>query len=145
MNIIFKKIKPKAIIPQYETSQSAGMDIRACLEKQIILSPMQRVLVPTGLAVEIESGFEVQVRARSGLALKNGISLVNGIGTIDSDYRGEIGIILVNLGEEKFIIHDGDRIAQLVVAKYETPSVIEQTNLTETTRQTGGFGSTGIK
>lgn len=145
MNIIFKKLKNTAIIPKYETSHSAGMDIRACLDGPIDLAPMQRVLVPTGLAVEVESGYEIQVRARSGLALKNGISLVNGIGTIDSDYRGEIGVILINLGEENFVINNGDRIAQLVISKYEIGKVIEQDNLSKTDRQQGGFGSTGIK
>jgi len=145
MNIIFKKLKNSAIIPKYETSHSAGMDIRACLDSPIDLAPMQRVLVPTGLAVEVESGYEIQVRARSGLALKNGISLVNGIGTIDSDYRGEIGVILINLGEENFVINNGDRIAQLVISKYEIGKVIEQDNLSKTDRQQGGFGSTGIK
>lgn len=145
MNIIFKKLKNTAITPKYETSHSAGMDIRACLDSPIDLAPMQRVLVPTGLAVEVESGYEIQVRARSGLALKNGISLVNGIGTIDSDYRGEIGVILINLGEENFVINNGDRIAQLVISKYEIGKVIEQDNLSKTDRQQGGFGSTGIK
>jgi len=145
MNIIFKKLKNSVIIPKYETSHSAGMDIRACLDSPIDLAPMQRVLVPTGLAVEVESGYEIQVRARSGLALKNGISLVNGIGTIDSDYRGEIGVILINLGEENFVINNGDRIAQLVISKYEIGKVIEQDNLSKTDRQQGGFGSTGIK
>ncbi len=145
MNIIFKKLKNTAIIPKYETSHSAGMDIRACLDSPIDLAPMQRVLVPTGLAVEVESGYEIQIRARSGLALKNGISLVNGIGTIDSDYRGEIGVILINLGEENFVINNGDRIAQLVISKYEIGKVIEQDNLSKTDRQQGGFGSTGIK
>ena len=145
MNIIFKKLKNSAITPKYETSHSAGMDIRACLVDPIDLAPMQRVLVPTGLAVEVESGYEIQVRARSGLALKNGISLVNGIGTIDSDYRGEIGVILINLGEENFVINNGDRIAQLVISKYEIGKVIEQDNLSKTDRQQGGFGSTGIK
>ena len=145
MNIIFKKLKNTAIIPKYETSHSAGMDIRACLDGPIDLAPMQRVLVPTGLAVEVESGYEIQVRARSGLALKNGISLVNGIGKIDSDYRGEIGVILINLGEENFVINNGDRIAQLVISKYEIGKVIEQDNLSKTDRQQGGFGSTGIK
>lgn len=143
MVIKFSKLSKRAIIPKYETPQSAGMDIRACLDKPIILSSMERVLVPTGLAVEVEQGYEVQVRARSGLALKNGISLVNGIGTIDSDYRGEIGIILINLGTDNFTINDGDRIAQLVVAKYETPDITRQKNLSQTSRQAGGFGSTG--
>ena len=144
MVIKFNKINQQAEIPKYETPQSAGMDIRACLESPMLIRPMERVLVPTGLAVELENGFEVQVRARSGLALKNGISLVNGIGTIDSDYRGEIGVILVNLGQEDFIINNGDRIAQLVIARYEKPDIIEESKLSKSTRHAGGFGSTGL-
>jgi dUTP pyrophosphatase len=144
MVIKFNKLNQKAEIPKYETPQSSGMDIRACLESPMLIRPMERVLVPTGLAVELENGFEVQVRARSGLALKNGISLVNGIGTIDSDYRGEIGVILVNLGQEDFIINNGDRIAQLVIARYEKPDIIEESKLSKSTRQAGGFGSTGL-
>jgi dUTP pyrophosphatase len=125
--------------------QSAGMDIRACINKTILLKPLERALIPTGLAVEVENGYEVQVRARSGLALKNGICLANGIGTIDSDYRGEIGVILINLGQEDFVVNNGDRIAQLVVMKHETPIIIEDENLSDSKRQSGGFGSTGLK
>lgn len=132
-------------MPAYETSQSAGMDIRACINKTILLKPLERALIPTGLAVEVENGYEVQVRARSGLALKNGICLANGIGTIDSDYRGEIGVILINLGQEDFVVNNGDRIAQLVVMKHETPIIIEDENLSDSKRQSGGFGSTGLK
>lgn len=132
-------------MPAYETPQSAGMDIRACINKTILLKPLERALIPTGLAVEVENGYEVQVRARSGLALKNGICLANGIGTIDSDYRGEIGVILINLGQEDFVVNNGDRIAQLVVMKHETPIIIEDENLSDSKRQSGGFGSTGLK
>ncbi len=132
-------------MPAYETSQSAGMDIRACINKTILLKPLERALIPTGLAVEVQNGYEVQVRARSGLALKNGICLANGIGTIDSDYRGEIGVILINLGQEDFVVNNGDRIAQLVVMKHETPIIIEDENLSDSKRQSGGFGSTGLK
>ncbi len=132
-------------MPAYETPHSAGMDIRACINKTILLKPLERALIPTGLAVEVENGYEVQVRARSGLALKNGICLANGIGTIDSDYRGEIGVILINLGQEDFVVNNGDRIAQLVVMKHETPIIIEDENLSDSKRQSGGFGSTGLK
>ena len=132
-------------MPAYETPHSAGMDIRACINKTILLKPLERALIPTGLAVEVKNGYEVQVRARSGLALKNGICLANGIGTIDSDYRGEIGVILINLGQEDFVVNNGDRIAQLVVMKHETPIIIEDENLSDSKRQSGGFGSTGLK
>jgi dUTP pyrophosphatase len=145
MKIKFKKINKLANMPAYETSQSAGMDIRACINKTILLKPLERALIPTGLAVEVQNGYEVQVRARSGLALKNGICLANGIGTIDSDYRGEIGVILINLGQEDFVVNNGDRIAQLVVMKHETPIIIEDENLSDSKRQSGGFGSTGLK
>jgi dUTP pyrophosphatase len=145
MKIKFKKINKLANMPAYETPQSAGMDIRACINKTVLLKPLERALIPTGLAVEVKNGYEVQVRARSGLALKNGICLANGIGTIDSDYRGEIGVILINLGQEDFVVNNGDRIAQLVVMKHETPIIIEDENLSDSERQSGGFGSTGLK
>ena len=132
-------------LPSYETKGSSGMDIRANLNEPIILKQMERKLVPTGIYAEIPEGYEIQVRARSGLALKHGISLVNGIGTIDSDYRGEIGIILINLGEEDFEINNGDRIAQLVVIKYERVEIKEVKELSDTKRDSGGFGSSGIK
>jgi dUTP pyrophosphatase len=144
MIVKFNKVKPGATLPSYQTDQSAGMDVSAFLEEPIIIKPLQRSIVPTGLAVEVPEGFEVQVRARSGLSAKYGISLVNGIGTIDADYRGEIGVILVNLGEKDFVINNGDRVAQLVVAKYEKVEIIESNILSETQRGSGGFGSTGI-
>ena len=131
-------------IPEYETSGSAGMDIRAYLDAPIELLPGKRVLVPTGLFMEIPVGYEVQIRARSGLAIKHGIGLVNGIGTIDSDYRGEIKVALINWGDEAFIINDGDRIAQMVVCKYEQAEIVKADTLSETERGQGGFGHTGI-
>ncbi|MFT7588973.1 MAG: dUTP pyrophosphatase [Limisphaerales bacterium] len=140
IQIINKSDNP---IPAYETSAAAGMDLRAFLADPIILQPGMRQLIPTGLFFEIEPGFEVQIRARSGLAIKHGISLVNGPGTIDSDYRGEIGIILINHGELPFEIKSGDRIAQMVMARYERVEWQERSTLNDTARGTGGFGSTG--
>lgn len=131
-------------LPEYETAGSAGMDIRAFLDEPVILKPGKRALITTGLFVEIPEGYEIQIRARSGLAIKKGIGLVNGIGTIDSDYRGEIGVILINWGEEDFVINDGDRIAQMVAAKYERIEFEEVDELAKSERNTGGFGSTGV-
>lgn len=132
------------ILPKYETEGSAGMDIRANLDRPIQIKPQERALVPTGLFLEIPKGYEVQIRARSGLAVKYGIGLVNGIGTIDSDYRGEIKVALINWGNETFVINDGDRIAQMVAARYEKADLIEADELSETERGSGGFGHTGI-
>lgn len=131
-------------LPAYETEGSAGMDIRACLKEPVVIGAGKRALIPTGLFFEIPCGYEVQIRARSGLAIKHGIGLANGIGTIDSDYRGEIKVILMNWGEEDFTVNDGDRIAQMVVAKYERAELIEAEELSETERGSGGFGHTGI-
>lgn len=131
-------------LPEYETELSAGMDVRAFIENPINLKPLERTLVKTGLYVELEKGFEIQVRPRSGLALKKGITVLNSPGTIDADYRGEIGIILINLSKEKFIINSGDRIAQLVVCKYEQPIIKLSDSLGETLRGKKGFGSTGV-
>lgn len=131
-------------LPAYETKGSAGVDLQAHLENTIVLKPMERALVPTGLFIEIPEGYEAQVRARSGLAIKNGISLVNGIGTIDSDYRGEIKVILINLGDKEFIINNGDRIAQMVFIKHEQASFELVEVLGDTERGAGGFGHTGI-
>ncbi|NLD18312.1 MAG: dUTP diphosphatase [Tissierellia bacterium] len=132
-------------LPSYSTPGASGMDLRANLEEPVIVAPMEIKLIPTGIKAEVPLGYEIQVRARSGLALKHGISLVNGVGTIDSDYRGEIGVILINLGKEDFTINNGDRIAQLVVAKYEYAEIEEVKELTETGRDPRGFGSSGIK
>lgn len=131
-------------LPEYKTLDSAGMDLKAFLADSITIKSLQRTLISTGLFIEIPKGFEGQIRARSGLAIKHGISLVNGIGTIDSDYRGELKIAIVNLSNEPFTIHNGDRVAQLVINKYERIDLIEVETIDETERGTGGFGSTGI-
>ena len=130
-------------LPAYSTDLSAGMDLRADLAQPKILRPGERALVPTGLFVELPHGYEAQIRPRSGLALKKGITVLNTPGTIDSDYRGEIGIILINLSDEDFIINDGERICQMVVSKHETIEWEETERLNETVRGSGGFGHTG--
>lgn len=135
--------KSKHPLPAYATVQSAGMDIRANLDQPIVLKPLERCLVPTGLYIALPSGYEAQMRPRSGLALKKGITLLNTPGTIDADYRGEIGIILVNLSKEDFVIEDGERIAQMVIARYEQAEWHEVEVLDETERGAGGFGHTG--
>lgn len=135
--------KSKHALPQYATALSAGMDLRANIDTPIRLKPMQRKLVPTGLYIALPEGFEAQIRPRSGLALKKGITLLNTPGTIDADYRGEIGVIVVNLSEEDFIIEDGERIAQMVIARYEKAEWEEVEVLGETERGDGGFGHTG--
>lgn len=132
-------------LPNYETLASAGMDLRANLEASIYLNPLERAIIKTGLFIELPVGFEAQVRPRSGLAAKNGITVLNAPGTIDADYRGEIGVILVNLSNEKFEIKNGERIAQLIIAKHERAQWIPVQELTETSRGEGGFGSTGVK
>lgn len=132
-------------LPNYETIASAGMDLRANLIESITLHPLERTLVKTGLFIELPLGFEAQVRPRSGLALKKGITVLNSPGTVDADYRGEIGVILVNLSNEEFVIENGERIAQLVIAKHERAEWLEVNELTETSRGAGGFGSTGVK
>jgi dUTP pyrophosphatase len=130
-------------LPEYSTVHSAGMDLRANLEQAIVLKSGERKLVPTGLFFEIPEGFEVQVRPRSGLAIKNGISVLNSPGTIDADYRGEVCVILINLGNEDFVINNGDRIAQMIVAKFEKCSWTQVEELSSTERGAGGFGHTG--
>jgi dUTP pyrophosphatase len=131
-------------LPEYKTLYSAGMDLKAYIDDAIVLKPLDRVLVPTGLFLSIPKGYEGQIRGRSGLALKHGITLANGIGTIDSDYRGEIKIILINLGKEPFTINNGDRIAQLVLIKHEWIDFDLVGSLDETDRGEGGFGHTGV-
>jgi len=137
--------KSKHKLPHYATSQSAGMDLRASLEESILLKPLQRTLVKTGLFMQLPIGYEAQVRPRSGLAFKKGITVLNSPGTIDADYRGEIGVILVNLSDEEFVIEDGKRVAQMVIAKHEQVDWEEVVELVETERGVGGFGSTGVK
>ncbi len=132
-------------LPSYETLASAGMDLRANLTESITLKPLERTIVKTGLFIELPIGYEAQVRPRSGLAIKKGITVLNSPGTVDADYRGEIGVILVNLSNEDFVIENGERIAQLVVAKHERAEWIEVAELTETSRGAGGFGSTGTR
>jgi dUTP pyrophosphatase len=137
--------KSRHALPSYSTALSAGMDIRANIDNEIVLQPGERKLVPTGLFISLPKGFEAQMRPRSGLALKSGISLVNTPGTIDADYRGEIGIILINHSSEPFMIHDGDRICQMVISKHETITWTECIVLDDTDRGEGGFGHTGKK
>lgn len=132
-------------LPTYATSQSAGMDLRANIDEQIVLHPMERCLIPTGLYVALPVGFEAQVRPRSGLALKYGITVLNTPGTIDADYRGEIKVLLVNFSQEDFVINDGERIAQMVIARHEQGEFLEVEELGDTERGTGGYGHTGVK
>ncbi|MCL6293385.1 dUTP diphosphatase [Jejuia spongiicola] len=132
-------------LPHYETVASAGMDLRANISESRTLKPLERSIVGTGLFIELPVGIEAQVRPRSGLAAKKGITVLNAPGTIDADYRGEIGVILVNLSNEEFVINNGERIAQLVIAKHDRAEWIEVNELSETSRGEGGFGSTGVK
>lgn len=137
--------KSQHALPNYETIASAGMDLRANLTQSITLQPLERTIVKTGLFIELPIGYEAQVRPRSGLAAKNGVTVLNSPGTVDADYRGEIGVILVNLSSDPFVIENGERIAQLIIAKHERAEWIEVQELTETSRGAGGFGSTGVK
>lgn len=130
-------------LPNYETAFSAGMDLRAHLDRDIVLKPLQRCMVGTGLFIELPAGFEAQVRPRSGLAAKHGITVLNTPGTIDADYRGEIRVIMVNLSEQEYTIHNGDRIAQMIIARHERAIWVEATELGKTERGAGGFGHTG--
>ncbi len=136
--------KSKHKTPAYETEGAAGMDLRANITESITLNPLERVIVKTGLFIALPIGFEAQVRPRSGLAAKKGITVLNAPGTVDADYRGEIGVILVNLSNEAFVINDGERIAQLVIAKHESVIWTEVETLSESERGSGGFGSTGV-
>ena len=136
--------KSKHDLPKYQTELSAGMDLYANIDEPITLKPLERTLVKTGLFISLPKGYEAQIRPRSGLAFKNGITVLNTPGTIDADYRGEIGVILVNLSSQNFTINDGDRIAQMVIAKHETAIWEEVENLDETNRGEGGFGSSGV-
>jgi dUTP pyrophosphatase len=135
----------KHALPSYQTEHSAGMDLRANLEAPVTLKPLQRALIPTGLFIALPEGHEAQIRPRSGLAYKHGISIVNSPGTIDADYRGEIKVLLVNLSDQDFVVEDGERVAQMVVARYERVEWSEAEALTDTERGAGGYGSTGTK
>ncbi|HOA42550.1 MAG TPA: dUTP diphosphatase [Bacillota bacterium] len=143
MKVRVKIVSSNGTLPRYETKGAAGMDLRALLGEPIVLNPGERCLVPTGIYIELPEGYEAQIRARSGLAIRHGIGLVNGIGTIDSDYRGEIKVGLINWGEESFIINNGDRIAQMVVTRYETVEWEPVDELGDSLRGAGGFGHTG--
>lgn len=145
LKIKIKKINKNAILPEYQTEYSAGMDLHACIDEPIILQPLGRIMVPTGIAIELPFGFEAQVRARSGLSIKHGITMVNGIGTVDSDYRGELSVLVVNLGNESFTIESGMRIAQVVITRYEHIVWDQVESLSKTKRGSGAYGSTGTK
>jgi len=140
IRIVNKSCNP---LPSYETIHSAGMDLRASLTDAVVIGPMKRALIPTGIFMEIPEGYEAQIRPRSGLALKYGITVLNSPGTIDSDYRGEVKVVLINLGEEKFEVKNGDRIAQIIISKHEKINWKMAEELNETTRGEGGYGSTG--
>lgn len=135
--------RSKHALPQYATPLSAGLDLRANIDEPIVLKSLERKLIPTGLFIELPEGYEAQIRPRSGLAIKHGISLVNTPGTIDADYRGEIGVIIINLSSEDFVVNDGERICQMVIAKHERAEWVEVDTLNETERGAGGFGHTG--
>ncbi len=145
LNIAIKKLyKDKdVILPKLQTSMSAAADIHACIDTQRVLKPMERMLIPTGFAIAVPKGFEAQIRPRSGLALKHGITVLNAPGTIDADYRGEVGVVLINLGQQDFIINPNDRIAQILICRLEFWGWQEVNELDETQRSGGGFGSTG--
>jgi len=132
-------------LPAYATVQSAGMDLRANIDEPIVLKPLERRLIPTGLHIALPAGYEAQVRPRSGLALKKGITVLNSPGTIDADYRGEVGVLLINLSQEDFVVNDGERIAQMVIARHEQAELVEVDVLDETERGDGGYGHTGVK
>ena len=132
-------------LPAYATVQSAGMDLRANIDEPIVLKPLERRLIPTGLHIALPAGYEAQVRPRSGLALKKGITVLNSPGTVDADYRGEVGVLLINLSQEDFVVNDGERIAQMVIAHHEQAEFVEVEVLDETERGEGGYGHTGVK
>lgn len=138
-----QKLRSNAVVPRYATPGSAGFDLAACLTESVVIAPQQRAIIPTGLAIALPAGYEMQIRGRSGLAARHGIAPANGIGTIDSDYRGEIGVILLNNSQDDFTVEPGMRIAQGVISRYETAEWDEAVALDETERGTGGYGSTG--
>lgn len=142
MNVKIKRLREGIPLPAYQTSGSAAMDIAAAIDEPIVLRPLERYAIPTGFALQLPEGYEAQIRARSGLSLKHGITLANGIGTIDADYRGEVGVILVNISQEPFAVEPGMRIAQMVVAPYEQVTWEQTEDLTDTKRGAGGYGST---
>lgn len=143
MKVKIQKIRPNAILPDYQTDCSAGMDLHACIDEPLILKPLERKIIPTGFSIELPFGYEAQIRARSGMSIKFGITMVNGVGTIDADYRGEVGALVINLGDEEFTVEPDMRIAQMIITKYEKIEWNEVQELSETQRGSGGFGSTG--
>ena len=143
MRLSIVKLRDDAILPVYQTAGAAGADLHACLDEAVVLRPLERKVIPTGLAMSIPEGFEVQIRARSGMSIKHGITMVNGIGTIDADYRGELGILLINVSQEDFVIEPGMRVAQMVLARYEKAEWDQVNELDTTERGTGGYGSSG--
>ena len=145
MNITVNVKTKSGYMPEYKTIGSSGADLRACLDEPVTLKPGERRLIPTGMWIELPEGIEAQIRARSGLSINHGITMINGVGTVDSDYRGEWNVPLVNLGQEAYTINDGERIAQAVFASYERPEFVEADEINETERGAGGFGSTGSK
>lgn len=144
MEVKVKKLRDSAVLPDYQTEHAAAMDIQACIDEPMTVQPLERFMVPTGLAFELPVGYEMQIRARSGLSIKHGITMVNGVGTIDADYRGELSILMINLGQDAFTIEPGMRVAQMLVQKYEKVSWQLTDTLSETDRGTNGFGSTGF-
>lgn len=143
MILKIERLPHNKILPEYKTSGAAGMDLSAAIEEPITLKPLERRLIPTGLKIELEHGYEAQIRPRSGLSIKHGISLINCVGTIDEDYRGEVCVPVVNLSNEEYTIEPDERIAQMIIAKYEQAQIEVVTELTDTVRGAGGFGSTG--
>lgn len=138
-----QKLAHNKVLPEYKTSGAAGMDLCAAIEEQVTLKPLERTLIPTGLKIELEHGYEAQIRPRSGMSIKHGITLINCVGTIDEDYRGEVCVAVVNLSNDTYTIEPGERIAQMVIAKYEQAQIEVVAELTDTARGEGGFGSTG--
>jgi dUTP pyrophosphatase len=146
LKLLIKKLHSKDIpLPKYMTKGACGLDLYAAVEAPVVLKPLDRTLIPTGIAIELPKGFEAQIRPRSGLALKYGVTILNSPGTIDEDYRGELKILLINLGKENFVVNRGDRIAQLIISKCYKVEVVEVEQLNDTKRNQGGFGHTGIK
>lgn len=144
LNVKIIKLRENAILPSYQTKQAAGMDLHACIDAPITLQPLERKMIPTGIAIELPSGYEAQVRARSGMSIKHGITMVNGVGTIDADYRGEVGALVINLSDQPFTIEPDMRIAQMVVTRYSYVTWQLTDTINQTDRGDGGYGSTGI-
>ena len=143
MRVNIVRLKSNAVLPVYQSEHASGMDLHACLDEPVTIKPLERVMIPTGLIIELPAGYEAQIRARSGLSIKSGITMVNGVGTIDSDYRGEIGMLVINLGDEPFIVESGMRLAQMVITQFEHVIWNETQLVNETQRGSDAYGSTG--